>query len=313
MPEALWVMLCLIGLVIIVTRPRWAAITFYLIWTGLALLLGLRAMLAHRRLAADDAAAAASAENTRLLAAQRRFLAEASHQLKTPITIALGHAELLAARLAGQDSRRDIHVVVGELNRLKRLSERLLLIAAAQNPDFLRPEPVDLGLFATDLLRRWRPTASRRWLIGQLDDVTVPADPDRLRLAIDALLENAVQHTADDDRIRVSVTCAPRARFACVAIEDSGVGIAPAELARIFDRFSAGTRAAGGRGTGLGLPLAQAIARGHGGEIRVHSKPGEGSTFEVTLPAPAAGAPGPGPVVTDAVVTDGAVHREGVR
>ena len=221
---------------------------------------------------------------------------------------------LLAARVADQDGRRDIHVVVGELNRLRRLSERLLLTAAAQNPDFLRPEPADLALFAMDVLRRWRPTASRRWLIGALDDVTVSADPDRLALAIDALLKNAVQHTADDDRIRVSVTCPPRARFACVAIEDSGVGIAPAELARIFDRFSAGPRAAGGRGTGLGLPLAQAIARGHSCEIRVRSKPGEGSTFEFTLPVVAAGAIGaPGPGRTGLAATDGAVRREGVR
>jgi signal transduction histidine kinase len=303
LPEALWVVLCLLGLAIIVDQPHWGQLSFYLIWVSFALLYGLRAWQAHRSMAADAARLAVSAENERLLAAQRRFVMDASHQLKTPITIALGHAELLARDLAGQDSRRDIHVVVGELNRLKSLSERLLLIAASENPDFLRPEPLTLPLFAVEQLRRWRPAATRRWLVGQLDHAVVAADGDRLALAIDALLENAVQHTADHDVIRVSVVTREhvvggrRATFASVVIEDSGAGIPEAELAHIFDRFSSGRpgrdSAAGAavaepgparRGTGLGLALAQAITSGHGGEVRVTSELGAGSRFEVLLP-----------------------------
>jgi signal transduction histidine kinase len=289
LPEAVWVALCLLGLAAIVARPRWAQLSFYLIWISFALLYGLRAWQAHHRLAAD----AVGAENERLLAAQRRFLMDASHQLKTPITIALGHAELLAGELASQDGQRDINVVVGELNRLKSLSERLLLIAASENPDFLRPEPLALPLFAMEQLRRWRPAASRRWRVGQVDHAVVSADADRLALAIDALLENAVQHTDDGDLIRVSVVCGPRARFASVVIEDSGEGIAGAELAHIFDRFSSGAgrgqpEQSTRRGTGLGLALAQAIARGHGGEVMVSSEPGAGSRFEVVLPVLAA-------------------------
>ena len=297
--EALWVVLCLLGLAIIVDQPRWGQLSFYLIWVSFALLYGLRAWHAHRSMAADAARSAVSAENERLLAAQRRFLMDASHQLKTPITIALGHAELLARDLSGQEGQRDIHVVVGELNRLKSLSERLLLIAASENPDFLRPEPLALPLFAVEQLRRWRPAATRHWLVGQLDHAVVAADSDRLALAIDALLENAVQHTADHDLIRVSVVTGPhvvggeRATFASVVIEDSGAGIPEAELAHIFDRFSSGRtardagpaeRGPARRGTGLGLALAQAIASGHGGEVRVTSELGKGSRFEVLLP-----------------------------
>jgi len=307
--EALWVVLCLLGLAIIVDQPRWGQLSFYLIWVSFALLYGLRAWHAHRSMAADAARSAVSAENERLLAAQRRFLMDASHQLKTPITIALGHAELLARDLAGQDGQRDIHVVVGELNRLKSLSERLLLIAASENPDFLRPEPLALPLFAVEQLRRWRPAATRRWLVGQVDHVVVSVDGDRLALALDALLENAVQHTADHDLIRVSVVTGEhvvsgeRATFASVIIEDSGAGIPEAELAHIFDRFSSGRaarergaaergaaergaaeRGPARRGTGLGLALAQAIARGHGGEVRVTSELGAGSRFEVLIP-----------------------------
>ena len=111
-----------------------------------------------------------------------------------PITIALGHSELLASDWPAQD-RRDINVIVGELNRLRALSERLLLIAAAQNPEFLQPEPVALDELATEIIRRWRPAADRNWQLGRLDAVTVRADRERLSLAIDALLENAVQYT----------------------------------------------------------------------------------------------------------------------
>jgi signal transduction histidine kinase len=289
LPEAAWVLLCLLGLAVIVSKPHWAELTFYLIWISFALLYGLRAWQAHRRTAAEEAASTASTENERLLAAQRRFLMDASHQLKTPITIALGHAELLASDLAGQDDQRDIHVVVGELNRLKSLSERLLLIAASENADFLRPEPLSLPLFAAEQLHRWRPAATRTWRIGPLDHAVVGADADRLALAIDALLENAVQHTAAGDLIRVSVVCGERARFASVIVEDSGEGIAEAELAHIFDRFASGTvrgqaEQSARRGTGLGLALAQAVARGHGGEVRVSSELGTGSKFEVLLP-----------------------------
>jgi signal transduction histidine kinase len=245
---------------------------------------------AHRTMAADAERASVSEENARLLETQRRFLQDASHQLRTPITIALGHAELLARDLADRQGQRDIHVVVGELTRLKSLAERLLLIAASENPDFLHLEPVALDCFIMEVLRRWRPTAGRRWRLGRLDAITVIADRERLGLAIDAMLENAIQHTGPDDVIRLSVRLIDQA--AHMIIEDTGAGIARAQLARIFDRFTTTPGAGGHRGTGLGLPLVRAIARGHGGEVRVRSSPGEGSKFELMLPVTAPSADG---------------------
>src|SRR5581483_3778153 len=118
---------------------------------------------ARRKVAADHRSQLVSDENARLLATQRRFLQDASHQLRTPITIALGHAELLARELTERTERRDIQIVVGELTRLRRLGERLLVIAASEDPDFLRPEPVALDRFTMDVIRRWRPTAERQW------------------------------------------------------------------------------------------------------------------------------------------------------
>jgi signal transduction histidine kinase len=241
---------------------------------------------ARRRLAAEEARAAVSVENARLLATQRRFLQDASHQLRTPITIALGHAELLASELAGSGRReeRDIQVVVGELARLRRLGERLLMIAAAEDPDFLRPEPVALDRFTMEVLRKWMPTAPRRWQLGRLDAVMVDADRERLGLAVDALLENAVRHTGDGDMIELSVLSAQDGQTVGMVIADSGAGIPPAECDHIFDRFRSGPGDGGGRSTGLGLALVRAVARAHGGEVLVRSTPGEGSEFELVLP-----------------------------
>jgi signal transduction histidine kinase len=241
---------------------------------------------ARRRLAAEEERARISAENGRLLATQRRFLQDASHQLRTPITIALGHAELLASQLAGTDRREahDIEVVVGELSRLRRLGERLLMIAAAEDPDFLRPEPVALDLFTMDVLRKWMPTAPRRWQLGRLDPAVVNADRERLGLAVDALLENAVRHTADGGSIQLSSLLDYQHGVASLVIADNGVGIRAAELAHIFDRFRSGSEPGGGHRTGLGLALVRAVAYAHGGAARVRSKPGEGSRFELMLP-----------------------------
>ena len=254
--------------------PLMAAMFWVMMWQG------------RRRLAATADRIAVSDENERLLVTQRRFLQDASHQLRTPITIALGHSELLARSLANNQDQRDINVIVGELNRLRNLSERLLLIAASAYPDFLRPEPMALDQFIVDAWVRWRPTANRCWRLGRVEEATVLADTERLGLALDALLENATQHTCEQDVIRLSVLRDGRKGSASVVVEDSGSGIAQADLAHIFERFATGS-STGRRGTGLGLVLVNAVAHGHGGEVRVQSTPGEGSRFELVLPTSA--------------------------
>jgi signal transduction histidine kinase len=285
-PNLAWVLLGLLGLVALVIFARQAGIPFDLIWLGFAVLCGLVIVWQRRReRSADAERARVSEENGRLLAMQRRFLQDASHQLRIPVTIALGHAELLARELADRAEQRDIQVVVGELTRLKRLSERLLVIAASEDPELIRLAPVDLGAFLTDILQRWRPMAPRAWRLGQLDAVPVHADRERLGLAVDALLENAVQHTSASDSITLSVL-RDDAASARLVVEDSGEGIAPDELDCIFERFRTGSAGSGPSGTGLGLVLVRAVAHGHGGEVGVRSAPGAGSRFELVLPAP---------------------------
>jgi two-component system, OmpR family, sensor kinase len=222
----------------------------------LALMFLAMAWHAHRRLAADRSHRVISEHNARLLDDQRRFLQDAAHQLRTPITIALGHAELLASALESQPAQlaEDIDVVVGELNRLRHISERLLIIAAAADPAFLHPEPVALDQLVAELIRRWQPTADRNWRIGRLDPVIVQADRERLALALDALLENAVRHTLGTDVIQLSVIRDYPGRPARIVVADTGGGIPADQVPLIFDRFSTGDDGQH-RGTGLGLPL----------------------------------------------------------
>lgn len=256
--------------------PMLAAMFGLLIWHG------------HRRLAAEAERANRNEQCAALMAAERNLLQDASHQLKTPITIALGHAEMLARSLTSPQDSRDVQVIVAELNRLRRLSERMLLLAAAQNADFLHREPISLESFVAKTMRRWQPTADRRWELGRVDQATVWADRERLELAVDAVLENASQHTSPGDVIRLSVLHDQQSGTARLTVEDGGTGIAPDDIAHIFDRFVTGSSRTGHRGTGLGLALASAIARGHGGDIQVRSIQGYGSRFDLLLPVTAA-------------------------
>ena len=269
--------------------PLMAAMFWVMMWHG------------RRHQAANAERIRVSEENERLLATQRRFLQDASHQLRTPITIALGHSELLARNLADNHDQRDINVVVGELNRLKTLSERLLLIATSANPDFLRPESIELDQFMTGVLWRWRATAARHWQLGRLDEATALVDPERLGLAVDALLENAVQHTGPDDLIRLAVASEEPPGLVSLIVQDTGTGIDAADLERVFERFATGSPAVGHRGTGLGLALVRAVAEGHGGEVKAQSTPGLGSRFELLLPLAPAARPAAGPGTRPAV------------
>jgi signal transduction histidine kinase len=239
---------------------------------------------ANRRITVDHERHLVGEANAGLLRAQRRFLQDASHHLRTPITIALTYAELLARDLADRAQLHDVQVVIAEMGRLRRLSERLLVIAAAEDPDFLHPEPVALDEFAIDTIRRWRPTASRRWQLPRLDTATIWADLERLSLAVDALLENAVRHTSDDEVIAMSVIHGEDGTIRLI-VSDTGGGIPASDLPHVFERFRTGSNAKGTGGTGLGLALVRAVARAHGGDAHVRSTPGEGSEFELALPA----------------------------
>ena len=235
---------------------------------------------ARRRLVAMRQIETVSESNRRLIERQREFIQDASHELRTPITVALGHAELMQSSAAGT-LREDATVVVEELTRLRRLSDRLLLLATAEDPDFLTREPVEAEELLMDTLRRWAPIP-RRWRLGAIVDARVLGDRDRLGLAIDALVENAVKHTRPEQLIEVSSS--RQNGMVVIAVADAGTGFATADVDRLFDRFTRGSGDAATDGSGLGLAIVKAIVWAHGGRARAHHRQGGGSVFELMLP-----------------------------
>ena len=251
---------------------------------------------ARSRLTAMEETERVSMANLRLLERERRFVQDASHELRTPITVALGHAELIQRSATDPVLAGDAAVIADELMRLRRLADRLLLLAGTEDPEFLHLRPVDVETIVVDAARRWTATP-RRWLLGSTDEATVRADADRLAVALDALIENAVSHTQERDTIEVAI--GRRGAAAVISVHDTGEGIPAQDLDHIFDRFA---RADPGRsrhtgGFGLGLSIVKAIADAHGGEVRVTSKVGVGTTFEISLPIVQV-APDAGPTLT---------------
>ncbi len=264
--------------------PLIALMFLVMVWHGRR-----RVAAMEEKLAAMEAVQRVSQENLHLLTQQHRFLQDASHELGTPITVALGHAELMERAASETEMAEDARVVADELRRLGRLATRILLLASASSPGFLHREPVAVESVLGDGLERWG-YLPRQWRLGPVTDATVLADRDRLALALDALLENAIAHTEPGDQIEVSAR--REGGLAVLAVADSGCGIDQADLQRIFQRFARASthrnREAGG--FGLGLAIVQAIATAHHGSVRVHSAPGQGATFEIFLPLAPAGA-----------------------
>lgn len=216
---------------------------------------------------------------------EREFVSDASHQLRTPITVARGHAELIRAASPGPQIERDADVVIDELARLGRTSDRLLFLAAAEHPGFLMVQEVDLNEVVRSAEDRWVAIPDREWRF--VADAAGPllADPERLDCALDALIENALKATGSGDRIAVEVSVV--GSDAVITVADDGHGIPPEHLERIFDRFARVPSQDGCRngGTGLGLPMVRAIAEAHQGTVSVSSRVGHGATFELRFAA----------------------------
>jgi signal transduction histidine kinase len=237
---------------------------------------------ARRRVAATEEVERISDDNRRLLEREKRFVQDASHQLRTPITIALGHAELIERSSVGQTGD-DAHVVVEELLRLRRLADLLLAIAAGEEGRLSRHVEIQVDAIVAETVQRWSPTP-RDWEVDELESATIVGDPDQLQLALDALIENAVEHTDPGDAITLGVR--RRKGSIVVTVADHGVGINGRDLDRIFDRFERSSSGSprNARGLGLGLSMVKSVIESHGGRVAVRSSPGEGSVFELVLP-----------------------------
>src|SRR5881394_3350196 len=223
-----------------------------------------------------------AAERAALLHRQERFLHDVSHELRTPVTIARGHLEVAGHRIP------EVEVALDELGRIERIVEHLLLLARAERPDFLLTEELDLELFLEDIFIRWSEVAPRCWRLGSLAPVRVEADRERLRIALDALLENAVKYTEVGDTIEISSRIVGGKRV--TEVRDEGCGIPADAIDRIFDRFARAddARSRGAGGAGLGLAIVDAIAKAHRGACRVQSD-ARGTILSLELPPHAGG------------------------
>jgi len=238
---------------------------------------------AERRQAANEEARRLAESEHRLLIGQREFVRDASHELRTPITVARGHAELIRDAHPGGQVSMDAEVILEELGHLSRLSERLLILTTAGHPGFLSVSTVQVEQLVDGVARRWMPTAERDWQVRIAARGMIHADRDRLETALDGLLENAVRATEDGDAIRIE--CRSEGEELVLEVADEGRGIDAEDLPRIFERF-ARVEADRGRdsgGTGLGLPITKAIVEAHGGSIAVESEEGQGATFRISL------------------------------
>ena len=222
------------------------------------------------------------------MTAQRRLLADVSHQLRTPLTVARGHLELLIRRPNAGDAasnRETLALVIDELDHMTTLIERLLMLGRAMEPEFLAPTPVELGELLSSTAASVGILAPRHYVVAASPPLTVFVDRDQLRGAVVNLLENAVHATAADDSISVAARRVPETGTVELVVEDSGAGIPASERDAALQRFARpGARDADG--SGLGLAIVKAVAIAHGGSIAIDQSPMlGGARVKIVLPA----------------------------
>ncbi|MGR7027944.1 sensor histidine kinase [Geodermatophilus sp. URMC 62] len=251
-----------------------------------------------------DLAAAVNAMLDRVeggVAAQRRFLDDAGHELRTPITIVRGHLEVLDPA-DPDDVRQTVALVDDELERMNRMVSELLLLARAEQPQFVRPQPVDVAELTAEVFGKVRRLGDRDWRLDDVARADLLLDPQRLTQAVVALADNAVRHTGPGGRVVLGSRLTGGQLL--VRVQDDGPGIPESDQTRVFERFARGSSGARrGDGAGLGLSIVQAIAAAHGGRVELRSRPGEGATFTLVLPARPA--PPPARDATEVAATEG--------
>jgi len=249
----------------------------------------------------DEIAALATTMNGLLdrlrnaLAHERGFVADAGHELRTPLATLRAELELASRPGRSHDDLRDaITYASGETDRLVRLAEDLLLLARAEGDQpFLRETTLDLTQVTALAARGAATLADPRDIdvvVEGPDCLEVPGDPDRLRQGIDNLLRNAVHHSPDHGVVVVSITDSA-CGTAALAVADHGPGFPEEFLPHAFERFRRAdtARARADGGSGLGLAIVDVIARAHHGRVKAANRPEGGAIVEIELPTSAAG------------------------
>jgi two-component system, OmpR family, sensor kinase len=236
----------------------------------------------RRQAALEDVHRLADSERV-LRDRERLFSRQASHQLRSPITVARGHAQLVLQETAEPAVLDDVAIVIRELDTLNAIATRLLELGSLETPETLDLTTCDLAELVTGTVERWSRVADRRWSVSAAPQTAVVVDRERLQAALDELVDNAVKHTGTGGAVDLAVR--PGHRHALVEVRDDGVGVAPGDLPRMFDQFWRGSRRRY-HGSGLGLAIVKAVAEVHGGSVSATGSPGLGTTVTLALPLP---------------------------
>ena len=235
----------------------------------------------YRMNRAIEAQAKANEQLAGVLAAQRRFLTDVSHQVATPLATIMTNLSILRRSSRGGPAGEAVTDSVAEAERMKRMLSRLRALAHADEDVPLRRELVDLAELTADVVRAYTAQAATTG-VGLVTQVSAPAsinaDKDLLREAVANLVDNALRVSPPGAQVRLSVGRGSAGPL--IAVADNGPGIDEERLPRLFERFQRSDS-----GSGLGLAIARRVVERHGGTIKVTTEPGTGSTFTIELPS----------------------------
>lgn len=222
-----------------------------------------------------------------LFRAQQRFVADVSHELRSPLTAIRGNVDLLKRGAAAEpeEQAQVLDAMDSEVGRMSRLVSDLLLLARSDAGVPLVKHPLELDTLLLEVYRQAQVMAKGvRVTLGAEDQAIVEGDRDRLKQVFLNLVDNALTYTPQGGEVSLSLE--KDQDWVRIAVKDTGIGIAPDHLPHLFDRFyrvdRARSRDAGG--SGLGLAIAKSVIDAHNGKITVESEPGKGSKFTVWLP-----------------------------
>ncbi len=215
---------------------------------------------------------------------QKHFVADASHELRSPLTVIRGNLDLLKRNLDEAERQESLRALEAETARMAKIVNHLLLLTEIDSGQLKQQKIVPLKEILKGEVERARLLAgNRKIIIRRSEDLTVRGDAQSLKQLLGNLIDNAIRYTPEDGTIAISLF--RDGDWACFEVGDTGIGIAPEHLPHIFDRFyrvdMARSRSRGG--AGLGLALVKEITERHGGKVKVTSEPGKGSIFTVWL------------------------------
>lgn len=217
---------------------------------------------------------------------EKRFASDASHELRTPVSIIMAYAETLALETCPEETVKNAQVILAESRRMQRVIAQLLTITRGDEGKYIMERvPVDLREIALTVLEQMEALAQEKGISLRLRPggiAWVCGDQSLLTQMMLNLVENALKYNRPEGQVNVSIT--QNGEECVLTVADDGVGIEPQNLPRIFERFFRADAARDRSGTGLGLPIVEWIVKMHRGTISVDSEPNKGTQFQVTFP-----------------------------